>query len=166
MATATINYTAAASVTITLTSLADAGFRESTAVDNSTNKYMDALVGGKIQIGAPSADGTIAIYAYGSYDGTEYTAGLTGSDGTVTWGTTGSTGLDGANNLPLLGVISVDATDDNDDARWGPFSVAQAFGGVLPTKWGIVIKNSTGASLHATGTNNECQFMGIKYDVA
>lgn len=166
MATATINYTAAASVTITLTSLADAGFRESTAVDNSTNKYMDALVGGKIQIGAPSADGTIAIYAYGSYDGTEYTAGLTGSDGTVTWGTTGSTGLDGANNLPLLGVISVDATDDNDDARWGPFSVAQAFGGVLPTKWGIVVKNSTGASLHATGTNNECQFMGIKYDVA
>ena len=166
MATANINYTAAASVTITLTSLADAGFRESTAVDNSTYKYMDALVGGKIQIGAPSADGTIAIYAYGSYDGTEYTAGLTGSDGTVTWGTTGSTGLDGANNLPLLGVISVDATDDNDDARWGPFSVAQAFGGVLPTKWGIVIKNSTGASLHATGTNNECQFMGIKYDVA
>lgn len=166
MATATINYTAAASVTITLTSLADAGFRESTAIDNSSSKYMDALVGGKIQIGAPSADGTIAIYAYGSYDGTEYTAGLTGSDGTVTWGTTGSTGLDGANNLPLLGVISVDATDDNDDARWGPFSVAQAFGGVLPTKWGIVIKNSTGASLHATGTNNECQFMGIKYDVA
>ena len=165
MATATINYTAAASVTITLTSLADAGFRESTAIDNSSSKYMDALVGGKIQIGAPSADGTIAIYAYGSYDGTEYTAGLTGSDGTVTWGTTGSTGLDGANNLPLLGVISVDATDDNDDARWGPFSVAQAFGGVLPTKWGIVVKNSTGASLHATGTNNECQFMGIKYDV-
>ena len=165
MATATINYTAAASVTITLTSLADAGFRESTAIDNSSSKYMDALVGGKIQIGAPSADGTIAIYAYGSYDGTEYTAGLTGSDGTVTWGTTGSTGLDGANNLPLLGVISVDATDDNDDARWGPFSVAQAFGGVLPTKWGIVVKNSTGASLHATGTNNECQFMGSKYDV-
>jgi hypothetical protein len=166
MATTTINYTAAASLTLTLTSLADGGFRESTAVDNSSNKYVDALVGGKIQIGAPSADGTIAIYAYGSYDGTEYTAGLTGTDGTVTWGTTGNTGLDGANNLPLLCVISVDATDDNDDARWGPFSVAQAFGGILPTKWGIVVKNSTGASLHATGTNNECQFMGIKFDIA
>jgi hypothetical protein len=166
MATTTINYTAAASLTLTLTSLADGGFRESTAVDNSSNKYVDALVGGKIQIGAPSADGTIAIYAYGSYDGTEYTAGLTGTDGTVTWGTTGNTGLDGANNLPLLCVISVDATDDNDDARWGPCSVAQAFGGILPTKWGIVVKNSTGASLHATGTNNECQFMGIKFDIA
>lgn len=166
MATTTINYASPASVTITVTSLADSGYRESTAVDNSTNKYIDALVGGKIQIGAPSADGTIAIYAYGSYDGTEYSAGLTGSDGTVTWGTTGSTGLDGYLNLPLLGVISVDATDDNDDARWGPFSVAQAFGGILPQKWGIVIKNSTGASLHATGTNNECQYTGIKFDVA
>lgn len=166
MATVTTNYTAAASLTLTVTSLADGGYRESTAVDNSTNKYVDALVGGKIQIGAPGADGTIAIYAYGSYDGTEYTAGVTGTDGTITWGTTGSTGLDGFNNLPLLGVVSVDATDDNDDCRWGPFSVAQAFGGVLPTKWGVVVKNSTGASLHATGTNNECQFQGIKFDVA
>lgn len=166
MATVTPNYAAAASVTITVTSLGDGGYRESTAVDNSTNKYIDALVGGKIQIGAPSADGYIAIYAYGTYDGTEYTAGLTGSDGTVTWGTTGSTGLDGFNNLPLLGTIAVDATDDNDDARWGPFSVAQAFGGVLPQKWGVVIRNQTGASLNATGTNNECQFTGIKFDVA
>lgn len=166
MATVTTNYTAAASLTLTVTSLADGGYRESTAVDNSSNKYVDAMVGGKIQIGAPSADGTIAIYAYGSYDGTEYTAGVTGTDGTITWGTTGSTGLDGFNNLPLLGVVSVDATDDNDDCRWGPFSVAQAFGGVLPTKWGVIVKNSTGASLHATGTNNECQFQGIKYDVA
>lgn len=166
MATVTTNYAAAASLTLTVTSLADGGYRESTAVDNSTNKYVDALVGGKIQIGAPSADGTIAIYAYGSYDGTEYTAGVTGTDGTITWGTTGSTGLDGYLNLPLLGVVNVDATDDSDDCRWGPFSVAQAFGGVLPTKWGVIIKNSTGASLHATGTNNECQFMGIKFDVA
>ena len=166
MATVTTNYAAAASLTLTVTSLADGGYRESTAVDNSTNKYVDALVGGKIQIGAPSADGTIAIYAYGSYDGTEYTAGVTGTDGTITWGTTGSTGLDGYPNLPLLGVVNVDATDDSDDCRWGPFSVAQAFGGVLPTKWGVIIKNSTGASLHATGTNNECQFMGIKFDVA
>ncbi len=166
MATVTTNYTAAATVTITVTSLADGGYRESSAVDNSSNKYVDAIVGGKIQVGAVGADGTIAIYAYGSYDGTEYTAGVTGSDGTITWGTTGSTGVDGYNNLPLLGVVSVDTTDDNDDVRWGPFCVAAAFGGVLPTKWGIVVKNSTGTALHATGTNNECQFMGVKFDVA
>lgn len=166
MATATINYAAAAAVTITLTSLGDAGWRASASVDNSSSKYMDALVGGKIQIGSPGADGTISIYAYGSYDGTEFTAGLSGSDETITWGTSPSTtGVDGFNNLPLLAVISVDGADDNDDARWGPCSVAQAFGGKLPTKWGIVVKNSTGATLHATGTNNECQFMGIKFDI-
>lgn len=166
MATANIAYAAAASVTITVTSLADGGYRESTAVDNSSNKYVDALVGGKVQIGAVGADGTFSIFAYGSYDGTEYTAGVTGSDGTITWGTTGTTGVDGYLNLPLLGVVSVDTTDDNDDVRWGPFSVAQAFGGVLPTKWGVIIKNSTGTAFHATGTNNECQFQGITYTIA
>ena len=166
MATATPSYASPATVTITVTSLADGAYRASTVVDNSTNKYIDAYVGGKIQIGAVAADGTIAIYAYGTYDGTEYTAGLPGSDGTVTWGTTGSTGVDGYLNLPLLGVVNVDTTDDDDDVRWGPFSVASAFGDCLPQKWGIVIKNATGTALHATGTNNECQFTGIKYDIA
>lgn len=166
MPTLTINYAAAASLTLGLVSLADAGWRESTAVDNSVNKYVDAHVGGKIQIGAVAADGTISFYAYGSYDGTEYTAGVTGSDGTITWGTTGATGVDGFNDLFFLGAIAVDTTDDNDDKRWGPFSVASAFGGILPTKWGIVVRNSTGTAFHATGTNNECQFIGIKYDVA
>ena len=166
MATVSMNYASAASLTLTLTSLADGGYRESTVVDNGTNKYMDALVGGKVQIGAVAADGTIAFYVYGTYDGTEYTAGVTGTDGTITWGTTGTTGVEGYNNLYLLGVVSVDTTDDNDDVRWGPFSVASAFGGVMPTKWGVIVKNSTGTAFHATGTNNECQFMGIKYDVA
>ena len=166
MPTLTINYAAAATVTITPASLADGGYRESTAVDNQTNKYVDALVGGKVQIGAVAADGTISFYAYGSYDGTEYTAGVSGSDGTITWGTTGSTGVDGHNNLPLLGTVYVDTTDDNDDVRWGPFSIAQAFGGIMPPKWGVVIRNVTGTGFHATGTNNECQFTGIKYDVA
>lgn len=166
MATATLNYAAAASVTITVTSLADGGYRESTAVDNSSNKYLDAQVGGKVQIGAVAADGSFSVYSYASYDGTEYSHGLTGTDGTVTWGTTGTTGVDGYNDLRLLTYVTVDTTDDNDDVRWGPCSVAANYGGKLPTKWGIVIKNSTGTAFHATGTNNECQFIGIKVDVA
>jgi hypothetical protein len=166
MSTVTINYSAAATVTITLTSLGDSTYRESTAVDNTSTKYVDALVGGKVQLGAVSADGYFSVFAYGTYDGTEYSHGLTGADGTVTWGTTGSTGVDGYNDMHLLGTVTTDTTDDNDDVRWGPFSVAQAFGGVLPSKWGIVFWNKTSVALHATGTNNECQFIGIKYDVA
>jgi hypothetical protein len=162
MATMNIAYSSPATVTITPASLADGGYRESTAIDNGTSvKYIDAMVGGLIRVGAVAADGTIAIFAYGSYDGTEYTAGVSGTDGTITWGTTGRSGVEGYNNLPLLGMVSVDTTDDDDYVTWGPFSVAEAFGGVLPTKWGIVIRNNTGTAFHATQTSSECQYTGI-----
>lgn len=167
MATVNIAYASAATVTISPASVADGGYRSSDAIDNATSvKYIDALVGGIVRIGAVAADGTIAIYAYGSYDGTEYTAGVSGADVTITWGTTGSTGVDGYLNLPLLGVVSVDTTDDDDYVRWGPYSVAQAFGGALPPKWGIVIKNATGTAFHATQTSSECQYTGITYTSA
>jgi hypothetical protein len=116
MATINIAYSSPATVTITPASLADGGYRASQAVDNGTTvKYVDAMVGGIVRVASVGADGTIAIYAYGSYDGTEYTAGLDGDDQTVSWGTDPSTtGVDGYLNLPLLGVVSVDGTDDDD----------------------------------------------------
>ena len=165
MATGKLTYSSATSITITNTSLAAAAYRESTAVDNSSTRYIDALVGGIIELGALGADGTIEIYAYGSYDGTNYTAGLTGTDGTITWGTTGDTGVDGFLDLRFLGAVACDTTDDNDDKRWGPFSVASVFGGILPTKWGIVVRNNTDTAFNATGTNNECEFIGITVDI-
>jgi len=169
MATVALSYASAATITMTLNpagvGLANGASRESSSVDNSSDLYVDALVGGIVQVGAIAADNTIEIYAYGSYDGTNYMAGLTGSDGTVTWGTTGNTGDNGLLDLPLLGVISVDPNDDNTDMRWGPYSVAQAFGGVLPQKWGIVFVNRTGAALNSTGSNNVTKFTGVKYTV-
>lgn len=171
MAVSTITYSSPATVTITYTSLADGGYQESTAVNNnSTTNYIDCLVGGLIRIGAVSADGTIQIYAYGSYDGTEYTAGMTGTDNTIAWGTDGRTGVDSYNNLPLLGVVVTDALDDVDSSSeyipFGPYSIAQCFGGTVPTKWGIVVKNSTGAAFHATQTSSECQYIGVTYTTA
>lgn len=159
MATTSVNYSAAQTVTITLTSLADAAWRQSASVDNGTNKYLDAHIGGSIQVGTtPTAGETIQIYAYGSYDGTNFTAGASGSDAAYT--------ADGEEGLfKLLEVIEVDATSDQDYV-WGPVSVAEKFGGVLPETWGVVVKNDTGAALNATGTNNEVQFFGIKYDSA
>lgn len=165
MATGKLTY-ATGNITITLTSLGSGAWRESTAVDNTTNRYVDALVGGLVQVGTLSADGTVDFFAYGSYDGTNYTAGVTGSDGTITWGTTGNTGDDSFYDLRFLGSISTDGNDDNTDMRWGPFSVAALFDGKLPQKWGIVVRNNTGATLHATGTNNECQFTAVTYDIS
>src|SRR5437016_8887938 len=113
MAIRKLAYAAAASLTITLTSLASDGWRQSTAIDNTSNLYLDALVGGSIQIGAVTGNGTIELFAYASWDGTLYTAGLTGSDGTITWGT--SSGVLGYNDLVPLGVANTEGTDDNDD---------------------------------------------------
>ena len=152
-------YPSAASLTITLTSLADAAYRQSTVVDNTSNEYIDAQIGGSIQVGAsPVANESIYIFVYGSYDGTSYTAGCSGTDGAYT--ADGEEGL-----LKMLEEIVVDGTA-NQDYVWGPCSVAEKFGGVLPRKWGIVVKNDTGGALHATGTNNEVKYTGIKYTVA
>lgn len=151
-----LSYSAAQSVTITLTSLADGAWRQSAAVDNGTNLFEDALIGGSIQVGTtPTADGTIDIYIYGSYDGTSYTGGASGSDAAYT--------ADGEEFLfKQVKSIVVDG-DSNIDYVWGPESVAALFGGVMPPDWGVVVENNTGAALHATGTNNEIQFTGVKW---
>jgi hypothetical protein len=165
MATGKLTYSAAQSITITQTSLGAGSYRESTAVDNTTNRYIDAQVGGITQLGAVGATTgqRLDVLAYGTYDGTNYTAGMTGSDAAITWGT--NTSVDGYLDLRWLGSVAVEGTDDSDDRKWGPFSVAAAFGGALPSKWGIVLRNGTDATLHATGTNNEVQFVGVTVDI-
>lgn len=158
MATATMNYAAAGTVTITLTSLANAALRQSAVVDNATNKYIDALLGGSIQVGtSPTANNTISVFVYGTHDGTLYTGGASGSDAAYT---------NAEESLfRLVSIIPVTATS-NKDWIFGPVSVAQAFGGVMPSKWGVVVLNSTGAALNATGTNNAVKFIGVKHDIA
>lgn len=159
MATTSLNYAAAATLTITLASLATATWRESTAVDNTTNKYTDALLGGKIMTGTtPTVNTTIEVYLYGTYDGTAYTAGASGTDAAYT--------ADGEELLfPVAQIIQVDATSDQQYV-FGPISVAAAFGGVLPSKWGVVVKNSSAVALNATGSNHEIKFIGVKTDIA
>jgi hypothetical protein len=165
MATSSIDYTATGTaLTCTVTSLADDGYRESAAVTNATNKYLSVLIGGSIQVGTVTADGSIKVYAYASADGgTTYSGGLVGTDETITWGTTPSTSsVNGFNNLFLLGIANVDDTDDDNDIEFGPFVLEAAFGGIVPEDWGIVIKNETGVAFHATGTNNTLHYSGIK----
>lgn len=159
MATTTVTHAAAGSITLTTTSITNGSYRQSTVIDNDTNGYLDAQVGGILTMGTtPTADSTCSIYAYASYDGTNYTAGCSGSDAAYT--------ADGEESLlKLLETVTVDTTTDQEYV-WGPVSVAQAFGGILPVKWGIVFKNDSGVTTNVTGTNNECQFTGITLDTA
>ena len=158
MPTLSNNYATSAELTLTATSLADGAWRQSAAIDNGTNLYLDALLGGSLQVGTtPTDGGTIDVYLYADIDGALYTAGASGSDAAYT--------ADGEELLLFdFATIVVDATSDVDYV-FGPRSVREVFG-VMPKKWGVVIENNTGATLHATGTNNTLAFYGIKLDSA
>ena len=164
MPTATPLYGAATTMTMTLASLAsDANLligRESTAVSNVTDDAIDALVGGKVTTGTtPTTGKQIEIWAYGSYDGTSYTASATGTDAGLTL-TAPRKSL-----LRLLQIIPTDATSNVTHA-WGPFSIAQAFGGFMPRNWGLWIVHNTGVVLNATAGNHEVKYIPLKFESA
>lgn len=145
-------YAAAAAITCTLASLASGSARRSAVIDNSTNLFDDALVHVTVTCGTVTSPGVISVYAYAS-----------GDDGT-TYETGGST--DAAYTLrgdeKLLGTIAgVSAT-----AVSGVFSVARAFGGVMPRNWGIIIAQTNCGTLNATEGNHIKKYQGVQYTVA
>ena len=158
MATAKPVYASAATITLTLTSLTNGSYRQSTVVDNTTTRYEDAILGGSIQTGTtPTVNTTLEVYLYGTFDGTNYTAGASGTDGAYT--------ADGEELLLRpFEIIQVDATSDQDYV-YGPGSVKAAFGGVMPIKWGVVVKNASGVTTNATGTNNITKFTGVNTEI-
>lgn len=168
MATVTTTYAASATITIAPENVATssswtAGV-ESTAIDNSTNKYVDALVSGVWTCGTtPTANTTVIIYAYAQQDDTPTYQDV--FDGTSSAETVTSAGvLAGA--VRLLGVLTVDATTSNRAYYLAPTSVAQAFGGVLPQRWGLFIAHNTGVNSNSTAGNHVWKYQGVKYDVA
>lgn len=162
MTTATPLYGTTAALTITLTGLASdtnllAG-RQSTAISNGTDDAIDALVGGKITTGTtPTASRQIEIWLFGSYDDTEYSGGAGASDAALT-----------PDAKPLLKLLTIIPTVNTSDKayRFGPFSVAQAFGGVMPESWGVYVVHSTGVNLNATAANQEIVYTPVKYESA
>ena len=84
MATTKVAYASSASLTITLNSLGNGSARESTAIDNSSNLYLDAHVRVSISAGSVSGAPLVSVYAYGSEDGSVYPDPVTGSDAAIT----------------------------------------------------------------------------------
>jgi hypothetical protein len=131
-------------ITCTITSLANNGLRQSTAVDNSSNLFQDAVVHVKVKANAAgtSSTGYVNIYIYGTADGgTTYGDTVTGTDGAVT--------LTNPPNLKLLGIINVVANAATYNANFSIFAAL----GFMPEKWGIVVENKTGAALDASVGN-------------
>ena len=129
-------------ITCTITSLGTGGARSSAAIDNSSNLYLDVLVQAKIKSGSgsTSATGYVNFYAYGTADGgTTYPEGA-GTDTGVT--------LTTPPNVRLIGRIAMVANSTTYASE--PMSVAAAFGGILPQKWGIIVENQSGGTFDAS----------------
>lgn len=130
-------------ITITINTLASDAKRESTAVDNSTNCFLDALV--QVRIATNTAadstgDKSVYVYAYGTADdGAACSGNASGNDAAF--------GADPQQltNCRLLGVVY--APTQNKIYESDLMSVASAFGGLLPQRWGIIVHNRTGQTL-------------------
>lgn len=162
MSTATPLYGTTTAMTMTLTGLATAANldvgRQSTAIDNTSNDDMDALVGGKITTGtSPTASRQIEVWVFGSYDDTEYSGGAGASDA----------GLTPDTKYVLRQAWIIPTANTSDKAyRWGPVSIAALFDGIMPERWGIWITHNTGVNLNATAANHEAYYTPVNYEAA
>jgi hypothetical protein len=142
-------------ITCTLASLTTSSARASTAVDNTSNLFLDALVQLAIKSGASGvvAAGYVNIYAYATADGgTTYAEGATGTDAGIT--------LTVPPNARLIGTLNVVANATTYKSE--PMSVAAAFGGILPDHWGIIVENKTGGTLDSTEGNHLKIYQGLQ----
>ncbi len=169
MATVQMTYATRTAITISPASIASsstfvAGV-ESTEIDNSTNRYIDAILQGKITVGTtPTINTQIQIYVWGS-DQSLATSALDVLDGTDSAETLTSVGIRNG-LLKLAAVLDVDATTSNRVYLMGATSVRNLFGGVMPKFWGLFITHNTGVNLNATGGNHEMYYTGVEFDVA
>lgn len=166
MATAISDYTASATITITLASIATSSTwvagAESTVIDNTTNKFVDALVGGKITVGTtPTANTQIRVYVFNPIDSTPtYPDTMDGTDSVETLASVGV----GRGFLKLGAVLDVDAATSNIAYPFS-FSVAALFNS-MPSRWSLFVTHNTGVNLHATAGNHVIKYEGIKYVIA
>ncbi len=169
MATSTVNYSANTTITMDLANLATSSTflagRESTQIDNTSNKYVDAFVSGAVSVGTtPTANTVIGIYVYGA-DTSLATTALDALDGTDSAETLTNAGILAA--LRLGASIAVPANTSDVAYIVLPFSVAALFGGVMPKFWGLFVSHNTGVNLRNNAVNtNSFEFVGIKYDIA
>lgn len=170
MATMSLDYSANTGITLELSSLGTsstflAGV-ESDEIDNTTNKYLDALVtvdGITAHAStATTAGQMIVVYAWGS-DTSLATTPIDTLDGTSSTETLSHAAV--LNALRYAGSATVVTTTAGLVYYIQPFSIASLFGGVMPKYWGLFVAHNHTGSLGASN-NNLFSFNGIKYTSA
>lgn len=166
MASIKLAYGSATAFTITNANLATsptAGW-QSNAIDSTANLYLDYLIQFKLAAvnTAPAASKAIFAYAFGIDDPatTDYTSvgsGVPGgAEGTLTYADITANPIP----APLLGVIPYPLV--NVAINSSLFSIANAFGGIIPPKWAIGMVNNSGMTLSVTSI----KYIGVYATVA
>lgn len=143
-------------LTITLASLAsDTNLlvgRQSTEVVNTTTKFIDFLISGRITTGTSPTGGTIEVWAVAAFDtlGTTYPDTVTNAGDLVrTW--TNSVIKNSAAKL----IYSVSPTTVNNISYpWSGISIAGLYNGTCPPRFVVYVTQSTGVALNSTASNH------------
>lgn len=132
---------AATAVTITLAGLVDAAYREAAAIDNSVNRFLDALLEFSVTLpGAATGDKEIVIFAAVSLDGVTWPDVVTGANAAITPGD--------ERNLIRLGTFYCPSGNGPWQAVW-PTSAGPWAALTLAPYWTLIVQNRTGQTLSA-----------------
>lgn len=155
-------YASSADYTITLASLATSSTlvvgRQSTVVSNTTNLYLDYLIGGFVTTGTtPTTATIIEALLFGSINDTpQYPDALGGSD--AAWTAT-SADIKRA-GCRLIASIPTDNTS-NRTYPVGDTSLASCYGNLVPKNHGVAVTHSTAVNLNSTGSNQKFSQTGV-----
>jgi hypothetical protein len=163
VAVSTILYGTSTAIPCTLASLAGSSATAGqgcAAVDNTSNKFDDALltIAVKTSASALANDKACYVYLWGSEDGTVYNA-----SSAEAVGTNASVTIDNPTNMRGPFPIGCPAVSQTYRVT---ISVATAFGGILPRKWGFVLVNFTGQALDSTEGNHQKTYTGVTETIA
>lgn len=169
MATADLIYSSNTSITFDISSLGTSSTfvagRESTEIDNTTNKYIDVIVNvGGINghaSTAPTVGQQIQLYCWGA-DTSLATTPIDVLDGVDSAETLSHVSV--LNSLRFVAAPTVTVATANLKYWIMPFSVAQLFGGNMPKFWGLFLAhNQTGAL--AASQSGLFSYVGIRYNI-
>lgn len=170
MATTSINYGSNTSITFDVSSLgASSTFlsgRESTQIDNTSNKYNDYIVTCDGITGntgsAPTVGQQIQLYAWGS-DVSLATTAIDALDGTDSAASLGHVSV--LQSLRLVAAPTVTVATAGLKYYIMPFSIAALFNDVVPKFWGLYLAHNHTAAL-AASQSGIWSYYGVKYDIA
>lgn len=167
-----IAYSAGAGITCTMTSLASGSTRESNSVVNTTagSSYLDYPVALTFTIasGTPStANPCVNVYANASPDNTLWpivqlssgaTKATTGADQSI-----GALATTAMSQVRLIGSYGIQTTTSAGERtfRTPLYSVAAAFGGVLPPSFSLFVENQTGVAFSTSTATTATYLEGV-----